>query len=188
MATTTADHSPDASGEAEDYLPLFAASGVAALVTVGGQIGSSILLAVERGIPVKFDFWQRFLPVLALQTHPLRFGQIIEHACLLTAVLLAIVGTQSMVRRRRLQEQAGYAFAWLDMALIGAVQMAAATWLDSGGRVEWWMGGLVLVGSVGFAVALTLIAIDYYDRRSLLAEATPSEGDAVEPFDIAGTT
>ncbi len=152
--------------EEENYWPMFWASVQAALLTVVGEFVFTIYIALQRGVPIEIRLWKNVLPFLAMETQRSFFESIIRWASIATGITLAIFAIMAFVRHRRLQVQAGRSFAWLDIALIGGVNLSRAWWFDSALAPARWMYAMVLIGLVGLAVSATLIYIDYRDRET----------------------
>ncbi len=161
----------------ENYWPMFWSSVQAALLTVVAEFAFTFYLALQWGIRVELRLWGNVLPYMAMSTDRPTFEDVIRVSSLLTAAVLAAFSIIALVRRRRLQVQAGRAFGWIDMALIGVVNLSRAWWFDISLQPARWMYALVLVGLVGFVVTGTLVKIDFDDREAELDEA-PSESDA----------
>ena len=149
----------------ENYWPMFWSSLQAALLTVVAQFVFTIYIALQRGIGVELRLWNNVLPFMAMQTQRPVFESITRWASIATAITLAVFAIAAFVTRRRLQVQAGRSFAWLDIALIGGLGLSRAWWFDAAQQPARWMYAMVLIGLVGLAVSLTLVAIDYHDRE-----------------------
>ncbi len=145
---------------------MFWSSVQAALLTVVAEFFFTIYIALQRGIAVELRLWKNVLPFLAMETQRPMFESIIRWSSIATAITLIIFSVMAFVRPQRLQVQAGRAFAWLNIALIGALNLSRSWWFEVSLEPAQWMYGMVLVGLVGLAVSLTLVNIDFRDRES----------------------
>lgn len=151
--------------EDEDYFPMFFSSLQAGLLSVLVQILSSIYFALQYGASIELRMWFKVIPLIAMGVASETFSLIVMWSAIVTAVCLAAFSTMAFVRRRRLQVQAGRLFAWLNMALIGGINLVRVYFFEDFARPEAWMFALVLIGLVAFAVGSYLIWVDFDDRR-----------------------
>lgn len=155
---------PDSRADDQNYWRMFVSSVQAAVITVLGQFGFTLYLALQWGLRVELRLWKGFLPFLAINANRGQYDDAIRLSSIFTALVLAAFCTMAMFRGRRLQVQAGRAFGWIDVALIGMLNLSRAWWFDNALQPQRWMYVLVLLGIVGFAVSAMLVWIDFDDR------------------------
>ncbi len=149
----------------ENYYPMFWSSAQAAILTLVVQFCAPIFLSLQMGIPSELRLWKRILPYFALRTDFETFQRIVMWSALITATCLAIFSFASFVTKRRLQVQAGRMFGWLDIALLGGIQLINIYLLDSLNEARQWMWALSIIGIVGFTVGMYIVWVEYADRR-----------------------
>lgn len=151
--------------ELEDYFPMFWSSVQAALLAVVSQILTSVYFAMQYGAALELRVWRNVLPYMAMGVEPDRFRMIVMLSSITSAVILACFSLWAFVWRHRLQVQAGRLFAWINLALIGILNLVRVHFFDDFAQAERWMWALPVIGIVGFGVGSVFIWIDYDDRR-----------------------
>ncbi len=151
--------------EDEDYFPMFFSSLQAGLLSVLLQILSSVYFALQYGASLELRMWFKVIPLIAMGVTGETFRSIVMWSALSTTAGLATFSILAFIRRRRLQLQAGRLFAWLNISLIGAINLVRVYFFEDFGRSETWMFALVLIGVVAFLVGSYVIWVDFDERR-----------------------
>lgn len=148
----------------EDYFPMFFASLQAGALAIFSQLLTAIYFAFQMGASIEVRAFANIIPYLAFGISPDGFRLITMWSSIASAVILASFSVMAFVRRRRLQVKAGRLFGWLNIALIGLINLARELYFDDFGFAEVWMWALVLVGCVAFVVGSYIIWVDFDDR------------------------
>jgi hypothetical protein len=154
----------------EDYFPMFFASLQAGALAILSQLLTAIYFAFQMGASIEMRAFASVIPYLAFGISPEGFRVITMWSSLTSAGILASFSILAFVRRGRLQVKAGRLFGWLNITLIGLINLARELYFDDFGVSELWMWVLVLVGCVAFAVGNYIIWVDFDDRMQELKQ------------------
>lgn len=143
----------------------------AALLTLVAQCGSAAWVALSSGHDVSLRWWI-VIPYLQISTSSVAaFNSVVFWSSMISTAVLVVFAVSALVRCRSLQTQIGRSFAFLDIALIGALAMASAFWIETRQGFANWMLNLALGGGIAFAVAAWVVH-DRYSEREERAAAT----------------
>lgn len=148
----------------EDYFPMFFSSLQAGILAILSQLLTSIYFAFQFGATIEIRAWAKIVPYMAFGISETGFQVITMWSSLASAAILIWFSLMAFVRRRRLQVKAGRLFGWVNIALIGLINLTRELYFDDFGEAQRWMWALIVVGLVAFAVGSYIIWIDFDDR------------------------
>ena len=161
MSTAPAS-SPD---EEPSYVPLFVASAKTTLVAVAAQLGLAVIYGRLAAADVTVHAYKGVLPYLRITTsNAAQFATIVRWSAFASCAVIFTYAALAMLRGQRLQVQMGRSFGYLDIALIGAVNVLSGWFLERSLDPQRWMYSLIPIGLVTFATCAWLI-YDEYSRR-----------------------